>query len=88
MPAGLTVSTLKRIVSNVADGGTSRNAARMRRESATDPTLDDVLRAAGFEVSEAGRQRWRQQLALPIPPAALEEARQLFERARGSGQAA
>jgi hypothetical protein len=54
----------------------------------TDPTLDDVLRAAGFEVTEAGRQRWRRQVALPIPPAVLEEARQFLERARRRGRAA
>jgi len=50
---------------------------------ATDPTLDDVLRAAGFEVTEAGRQRWRRQLALPIAQAALDDAQRLLDRARG-----
>ncbi|HZN77100.1 MAG TPA: hypothetical protein VFC00_36205 [Micromonosporaceae bacterium] len=60
----------------------------MRRETATDPTLDDVLRAAGFEVTDAGRERWRRQIAQPIPAAAVEEARQWLERARDSGRAA
>jgi|GEM_PF-2582002 len=55
---------------------------------ATDSTLDDVLRAAGFEVTEAGRQRWRRQIALPIPPAALDEARRWLDRVRGGGRAA
>lgn len=86
--APMTLRTLTRIVDHVADSGAFRNADRARRELATDPNLDDVLRAAGFEVTEAGRQRWRRQIALPIPAAALEEARQLLERARGSGRAA
>ena len=67
----------------VADRGTSGDAARARRDTATDPTLDDVLRAAGFEVTEAGRQRWRVQLSAPIPRATLDEARRLLDRARG-----
>jgi hypothetical protein len=54
----------------------------MRRGTVTDPTLDDVLRAAGFEVTEAGRQRWRGQLGLPISKLALDEARQLLDRVR------
>jgi hypothetical protein len=54
----------------------------MRRGTVTDPTLDDVLRAAGFEVTEAGRQRWRRQLALPISKLALDEAQQLLDRVR------
>ncbi len=55
----------------------------MRRETVTDPTLDEVLRAAGFDVTEAGRQRWRRQLAMTIPQAALVEAQRLLDRARG-----
>jgi hypothetical protein len=58
------------------------------REVATDPALDDVLRAAGFEVTEAGRQRWRRRIALPIPPAALDEARRWLDRTRNAGRAA
>jgi hypothetical protein len=58
-------------------------ASGERRGTATDPTLDDVLRDAGFEVTEAGRQRWRRQLAPAIPPAALDEAQRLLDRARG-----
>jgi len=49
----------------------------------TDPALDGVLRAAGFEVTEAGRQRWRAQLSQPIPQAALDDAKRLLDRARG-----
>ena len=49
----------------------------------TDPGLDEVLRAAGFEITEAGRQRWRRQLALPIPQLALDEAQRLLDRVRG-----
>jgi hypothetical protein len=64
-------------------GGASEEAAGVRRETATDPTLDDVLMAAGFEVTEAGRRRWRVQLAGPVPAAALAEARQMRDRARG-----
>jgi hypothetical protein len=67
----------------VAEGGASGDAAGARRETVTDPTLDDVLRTAGFEVTEAGRQRWRHQLAFPIPQAALDEAQRLLDRARG-----
>jgi hypothetical protein len=55
----------------------------VRRETVTDLTLDDVLRAAGFEVTEAGRQRWRRHLALPIPQATLDEAQRWLDRARG-----
>ncbi|HET8682411.1 MAG TPA: hypothetical protein VFM54_11130 [Micromonosporaceae bacterium] len=61
----------------------SEGAARVRPGMVTDPALDDVLRAAGFEVTEAGRQRWRRQLAQPIPQATLDEARRLLDRARG-----
>jgi hypothetical protein len=64
-------------------GGTSEEAAGVRRVTATDPHLDDVLRAAGFDVTEAGRRRWRVQLAAPVPAAALAEARHLRDRARG-----
>jgi hypothetical protein len=67
----------------VADGGASGDAAGARRETVTDPTMDDVLRAAGFEITEAGRQRWRRQLALPIPQTALDEAQRLLEQTRG-----
>ena len=49
----------------------------------TDPALDDVLRAAGFEITEAGRQRWRVELSRPIPQAALDDAKRLLKRSRG-----
>jgi hypothetical protein len=64
----------------VADRGARDGAAG---ESATDPTLDDVLRAAGFDVTDEGRRRWRAELARPIPPAALDDARRLLDRIRG-----
>jgi hypothetical protein len=64
----------------VADSG-ARSAAAGER--ATDPALDDVLRAAGFEVTEAGRRRWRAELSRAIPQATLDDARRLLDRARG-----
>ena len=64
----------------MADGGARSGAAR---ERVTDPALDGVLRAAGFEVTEAGRLRWRAQLSRPIPQAALDDAKRLLDRARG-----
>jgi hypothetical protein len=67
----------------VASSGASEEGPGARRETLTDPTLDEVLRAAGFDVTEAGRQRWRRKLALPIPQAALIEAQRLLDRARG-----
>jgi hypothetical protein len=71
------------MMTTVAGGGASRDEARAWRAAATDPALDDVLRAAGFEVTEAGRQRWRRQLSQPISQAALDEARRLLDRAQG-----
>lgn len=52
-------------------------------DSMTDPTLDQVLRDAGFTVTEDGRERWRRRLATPIPAEALAEAERLSNRARG-----
>jgi hypothetical protein len=52
-------------------------------EMATDPALDELLRAAGFEVTEAGRQRWRAELSRPIPQAVLDDAKRLLDRTRG-----
>ena len=49
----------------------------------TDPALDEVLRAAGFEVTEAGRRRWRAELSQHIPQATLDDAKRLLDRARG-----
>jgi len=64
----------------VADGGALGGAAG---ERVTDPALDEVLRAAGFEVTEAGRRRWRAELARPIPQATLDNAQRLLDRIRG-----
>jgi hypothetical protein len=64
----------------VADGGAYRD---LPGETVTDPALDEVLRAAGFQITRAGRQRWRAELARPIPKAALDDAKRLLERAWG-----
>lgn len=64
----------------MADGGTHSGAAG---ERVTDPALDEVLRAAGFEVTEAGRRRWRAELSRPIPQAALDDAKRLLNRSWG-----
>ena len=52
-------------------------------ETESDPALDEVLHDAGFEVTEAGRQRWRRRLSTPIPAEALEEGRRMRARVRG-----
>lgn len=36
---------------------------------------EQLLRAAGIEITDEGRMRWREQLARPIPEDALAEAR-------------
>ncbi|HET6530597.1 MAG TPA: hypothetical protein VFH03_08280 [Actinoplanes sp.] len=64
----------------MADGGARSGAAG---ERVTDPALDEVLRAAGFQITEAGRRRWRAELAHPIPQAALDDGKRLLDRARG-----
>ena len=64
----------------MADGGARSGAAG---ETVTDPALDDVLRAAGFEVTETGRRRWQVELSRPIPQAALDDAKRLLDRRRG-----
>jgi hypothetical protein len=64
----------------VADGRAFNGAAG---ETVTDPALDEVLRAAGFEVTAAGRQRWRAELSRPIPQAVLDDAKRLLDRAWG-----
>ncbi|MET8305711.1 MULTISPECIES: hypothetical protein [unclassified Micromonospora] len=40
--------------------------------------LDEVLRRAGIEVTEAGKARWRGRLATPIPADALAEGRRML----------
>jgi hypothetical protein len=76
-------ATLESRIRDVADSGASGDAADLRPGMVTDPTMDDVLRAAGFEVTDAGRQRWRHYLMLPIPQVALDEAQRLLDRSRG-----
>ena len=66
-----------RRIGPVADGGSAG-------ERVTDPALDDVLRAAGFEVTEAGRRRWRAELARPITQSALDDAKRLLHRGRAA----
>jgi hypothetical protein len=39
---------------------------------------DEVLRAAGFTVTEQGKRRWRERLREPIPAEALAEGRRLL----------
>ena len=52
-----------------------------------DAEVEAMLRDAGHTVTEAGRVRWRQRLAMPIPAAALAEVSSM--RARPShGRAA
>jgi hypothetical protein len=67
----------------MADPGASDDAGRGPPEMVTDPTMDDVLRAAGFEITDAGRERWRRQLATPIPQDALDEGQRMLDRVRG-----
>lgn len=43
--------------------------------------LDEVLRRAGIEVTESGKDRWRQALATPIPAEAVAEAQRRLGRA-------
>lgn len=40
--------------------------------------LDEVLRRAGIQVTEAGKARWRERLAEPIPEEALAEGRRML----------
>jgi len=40
-----------------------------------------VLRRAGIEVTEAGKARWRDRLATPIPAEALAEGKRLLDEA-------
>jgi hypothetical protein len=57
--------------------------AQVADDTVTDSTLDEVLRAAGFELTETGREHWRQRLAVPISAEALDEGRRMRDRARG-----
>ena len=40
----------------------------------------DVLRRAGFDPSEDGKRRWRERLARPVPPHAVEAGQQMIGR--------
>ncbi|NYT96439.1 hypothetical protein [Salinispora sp. H7-4] len=39
------------------------------------------LRRAGIEVTDAGKARWRDRLAAPIPPEALAEGQRILDEA-------
>jgi hypothetical protein len=39
---------------------------------------DEVLRAAGFDITEAGKRRWRDRLREPIPVDALTQGRRML----------
>ncbi|HET8681376.1 MAG TPA: hypothetical protein VFM54_05835 [Micromonosporaceae bacterium] len=43
--------------------------------------LEEVLRRAGIEVTEAGKARWRDRLAAPIPADALAEGQRMLDEA-------
>jgi hypothetical protein len=40
---------------------------------------DEVLRAAGIEVTEAGKARWRERLGRPMAPEVLDEGGRLLD---------
>lgn len=41
--------------------------------------LDEILRRAGIEVTQTGKNRWRERLAQPIPADALAEGRRMLD---------
>ncbi|WP_091461172.1 hypothetical protein [Micromonospora inyonensis] len=43
--------------------------------------LEEALRRAGIEVTEAGKARWRERLTAPIPDAALAEGQRMLDEA-------
>lgn len=43
--------------------------------------LDEVLRRAGIEVTDAGKTRWRDRLAAPISDEALAEGQRMLDEA-------
>ena len=65
------------------DRGASESAGPMPSETVTHAALDGLLRDAGFEITDAGRERWRRLLATPIPQEALDEAQRMLDQARG-----
>lgn len=54
--------------------------AAVRAQMAT-ARVEEVLRHAGIEVTEAGKARWRDRLAAPIPADALAEGQRLLDEA-------
>lgn len=55
-------------------------AAAVRAQMASG-RIEEVLRRAGIEVTEAGKARWRDRLAAPIPAEALAEGKRLLDDA-------
>jgi hypothetical protein len=43
--------------------------------------VDEVLRRAGIEVTDAGKARWRDRLSTPIPDDALAEGQRMLDEA-------
>lgn len=43
--------------------------------------VEEVLRRVGIEVTEAGKARWRDRLAAPIPADVLAEGQRLLDEA-------
>jgi hypothetical protein len=41
--------------------------------------LEEALRRAGIEVSEAGKAHWRRRLSEPIPDEAVDEGRRMLD---------
>lgn len=53
----------------------------IRAHLASERTIDVLLRA-GFDPSVEGKRLWRERLARPIPPHAVEAGQQMIGRAR------
>jgi hypothetical protein len=61
-------------------GNVSSAITEVIRAHLTSQRTIDVLRLAGFDPSEEGKRRWRERLAQPIPPHAVEAGRQMIGR--------
>jgi hypothetical protein len=68
----------------MAASSADESRAPVAAATATDPTLDEVLREAGFTITAAGKARWRQRLTTPIPAEALDEGQRMLDQARGT----
>lgn len=56
----------------------------IRAHLASQRTID-VLRRAGFDPSDDGKRMWRERLARPIPPHAIEAGQHMIGRTRPVG---